>query len=246
MRDRGHMLFPPLVQKFAKVRYLAHNLDPVVDLPYIPPVEFHPPINFEYDAVLQVAPTMEPTPSSSFVPQPAPQHGFATVNYSLPSIPRSTRSFSKRNVSAVLHDLDDNADGQSDAEETDDEYVPSSSRNPKKRRCSTRNTNAPAYALSNAAPQYASPSAKRSRPAPPPRNTRAIPGTNLSSASKSNPWACPYCKWVQRNHRTPDLKRHIRTHTRFERPAQWVCCANRLQSTTFRTARLHTFITENK
>ncbi|KAG0704229.1 hypothetical protein DFH29DRAFT_385409 [Suillus ampliporus] len=211
--------------------FLAYNHDLVADTPYIPPVEFHPPLTFEYDVESQVALTMEPTPSSSFVPQPAPQPAFPTVNNSFPPITRFTRSFSKRNVSAALRDLDEGVDGQSDAEETDDEYVPSSSRNPKKRRRSTRNTSALAYTHSNVATEYASSPAKRSRPAPPPRNTQAVPGTQ-SFANKSNPWACPYCTWVQRNHRTPDLKRHIRTHTRFERPAQWVCCGIPIESAT--------------
>ncbi|KAI6114395.1 hypothetical protein F5141DRAFT_708442 [Pisolithus sp. B1] len=90
-------------------------------------------------------------------------------------------------------------------------------------------TRATTTAISNAPPAPArsvatiSHTAKRSRGSPSSRNVQAIPGT-VSSAPRSNPWACPYCKWVQRNHRTPDLKRHIRTHTRFQRPAQWVCC----------------------
>ncbi|KAI5996937.1 hypothetical protein EDD15DRAFT_2123755, partial [Pisolithus albus] len=65
--------------------------------------------------------------------------------------------------------------------------------------------------------------ARRSRRFPSFQNVQAVPGT-VSSVPRSNLRACPYCNWVQRNHRTPDLKRHIRTHTRFERPALWVCC----------------------
>jgi hypothetical protein len=57
-----------------------------------------------------------------------------------------------------------------------------------------------------------------------PRNTQTAPDSASFSAVKSNPWECPHCPWIQRNKRTPDLKRHIRTHTRLLHPAQWVCC----------------------
>ncbi|KAG2757875.1 hypothetical protein P692DRAFT_20866819 [Suillus brevipes Sb2] len=206
--------------------FLDHNLHSVADLPYVPPVEleYHPLLNFECDPMPQAALTMEPTPPSSFVPQPTPQPAFPTVNNSLPFMTRSTRSFLKPNAPVAPHDLEEDADGQSDANETDDEYVPSSSRNPKKRRRSTRHPIVSAHVPTYITTQYVSPAAKRPRSAPLPRNAQAVPGIIPSFANKSNPWACPYCKWVQRNHRTPDLKRHIRTHTRFERPAQWVCC----------------------
>lgn len=206
--------------------FLDHNLHSVADLPYVPPVEleYHPLLNFECDPMPQAALTMEPTPPSSFVPQPTSEPVFPTVNNSLPFMTRSTRSFLKPNVPVAPHDLEEDADGQSDANETDDEYVPSSSRNPKKRRRSTRHSSVSAHVPTYITTQYVSPAAKRPRSAPLPRNAQAVPGIIPSFANKSNPWACPYCKWVQRNHRTPDLKRHIRTHTRFERPAQWVCC----------------------
>ncbi|EGN98363.1 hypothetical protein SERLA73DRAFT_138752 [Serpula lacrymans var. lacrymans S7.3] len=75
--------------------------------------------------------------------------------------------------------------------------------------------------------------AKRPRFSPAPRNVQASLENIASSATerptKSNPWACPHCSWVQRNHRTPDLKRHIRTHTRFQQPALWVCCGVALE-----------------
>ena len=40
----------------------------------------------------------------------------------------------------------------------------------------------------------------------------------------ANRWKCPYCSHVQRNRRSPDLKRHIATHTRADDDASWVCC----------------------
>ncbi|KAI0693508.1 hypothetical protein C8T65DRAFT_585661, partial [Cerioporus squamosus] len=38
--------------------------------------------------------------------------------------------------------------------------------------------------------------------------------------SPHNRWKCPHCPHVQRNRRSPDLRRHIATHT----TQQWVCC----------------------
>ncbi|RPD60283.1 hypothetical protein L226DRAFT_447114, partial [Lentinus tigrinus ALCF2SS1-7] len=35
-----------------------------------------------------------------------------------------------------------------------------------------------------------------------------------------NPWKCPHCAYIQHNHRGPDLRRHIATHSR----QQWICC----------------------
>ncbi|KAI8983374.1 hypothetical protein BD414DRAFT_515850 [Trametes punicea] len=42
----------------------------------------------------------------------------------------------------------------------------------------------------------------------------------------SNRWQCPYCPYVQKNHRTPDLRRHVASHTASaaENVARWVCC----------------------
>ncbi|OAX38769.1 hypothetical protein K503DRAFT_782642 [Rhizopogon vinicolor AM-OR11-026] len=214
----GILLQPYDAIQYSSSDFLARALDQVVDLPYIPPpVECHPPISLGYNTESQVPLPTADISTSPFVLQPSPPLRFVT---------RSTRSFSKRDTSALLHDLDEYVEGNSDAEETDDEYVPSSL-NSRKRR-SPRNSGGPAVGPSH---QYASPS-KRPRPAPLPRNVQAAPGTVPSPASKSNPWACPYCSWVQRNHRTPDLKRHVRTHTRFERPAQWVCCGIPFESAT--------------
>ena len=45
-----------------------------------------------------------------------------------------------------------------------------------------------------------------------------------ASSRANNSWQCHYCPHVQRNRRSPDLKRHIRTHTRDAEGADWVCC----------------------
>jgi len=63
---------------------------------------------------------------------------------------------------------------------------------------------------------------KRSRPSPS-RNVQTSRDSTSLAIIKVNPWECPHCPWIQRNKRTPDLKRHIRTHTRLLHPAQWVC-----------------------
>ena len=52
------------------------------------------------------------------------------------------------------------------------------------------------------------------------RNSPALPST----ATSSSRWKCPHCPYVQRNRRSPDLKRHIETHTHHAHVAAWVCC----------------------
>ncbi|KIJ62586.1 hypothetical protein HYDPIDRAFT_135675 [Hydnomerulius pinastri MD-312] len=140
---------------------------------------------------------------------------------------RSTRSLStKRGLLDLSNDEDEDAYVESDGDATEDEYIPSPTTNSGKRRRSTRFATAPPSEPAqsrNLEGEHAAPPAKRPRHSPLPRNVQATPG-DAAASTKSNPWACPYCKWVQRNHRTPDLKRHIRTHTRLQRPAQWVCC----------------------
>ncbi|KAI0718721.1 hypothetical protein C8T65DRAFT_827400 [Cerioporus squamosus] len=37
-------------------------------------------------------------------------------------------------------------------------------------------------------------------------------------------WQCPYCPYFQHNRRSPDMKRHLATHTRPADKVQWVCC----------------------
>ncbi|KAI0349568.1 hypothetical protein OH77DRAFT_1525577 [Trametes cingulata] len=56
------------------------------------------------------------------------------------------------------------------------------------------------------------------------RNTAVTPSTRATP--RTNRWKCPYCPYVQRNKRSPDLKRHVGTHTRptDDAEALWVCC----------------------
>ncbi|KAI9001563.1 hypothetical protein BD414DRAFT_432261 [Trametes punicea] len=76
-------------------------------------------------------------------------------------------------------------------------------------------------------------SSTSSRDSSPQTVTRAISRRNapISSVSPvpssvSNPWKCPYCPYVQRSRRSPDLKRHIKTHmpSNSEDEAEWICC----------------------
>ena len=179
-----------------------------MESPYIAPVEYTSiPCAAEYPGL------SAPEPSPLFLSPASP---------ALRPL-RSYRPPSAIDASTSLRDdLDAQADIESDGDATDDEYVPSSSANPAKRRRSTRTAPASRTPDKGTARSTPRPS-KRPRSSPPSRNVQAISGT-VSTSQRNNPWACPHCKWVQRNHRTPDLKRHIRTHTRFERPSQWVCC----------------------
>lgn len=204
--------------------FQSDDLTNTTDSPYLPSV----------DSTVAPQPTSVPLPGYYHPAQPTLLHGSSDSPLLFPPtspIAGSRTACNGRNASTNHADRRDDPEEQTNAEsddDDDDEYLPSPSFNSRKRHRATR-TRAITTAISNAPPAPArsvatiSHAAKRSRGSPSSRNVQAIPGT-VSSAPRSNPWACPYCKWVQRNHRTPDLKRHIRTHTRFQRPAQWVCC----------------------
>ncbi|KAI0636234.1 hypothetical protein C8Q77DRAFT_1072023 [Trametes polyzona] len=76
------------------------------------------------------------------------------------------------------------------------------------------------------------PSPHRSSPSPgrpsfrPRRNAPARTSDAPSPHSVSEgelKWSCPHCDYVQRNGRMPELRRHIKTHTRPE-VVPWICC----------------------
>ncbi|KAI0717119.1 hypothetical protein C8Q76DRAFT_726672 [Earliella scabrosa] len=61
------------------------------------------------------------------------------------------------------------------------------------------------------------------------RNVQVAPSTSnptnaLTATNARNRWKCPHCPHIQRNRRTPDLKRHIATHASGENERLWVCC----------------------
>ncbi|CDO77006.1 hypothetical protein BN946_scf184298.g33 [Trametes cinnabarina] len=92
------------------------------------------------------------------------------------------------------------------------------------------------YPTSPAASSSASPSPSSLRDSSPPlipriatRRNAAVPTAARHTpcpTPSANPWKCPYCPYVQKTRRTPDLKRHIETHTRSDSAdeANWVCC----------------------
>ncbi|CDO69342.1 hypothetical protein BN946_scf184746.g23 [Trametes cinnabarina] len=57
------------------------------------------------------------------------------------------------------------------------------------------------------------------------RNAAVSPSARIPPRV-SDCWKCPYCPYIQTSRRSPDLKRHIETHTRPFAPdaALWVCC----------------------
>ncbi|OSC99921.1 hypothetical protein PYCCODRAFT_1460517 [Trametes coccinea BRFM310] len=60
--------------------------------------------------------------------------------------------------------------------------------------------------------------ARRNAPAP-------LTAHHLRSPS-TNRWACPHCPYVQTTRRSPDLKRHMKTHfpSGTSDEAEWICC----------------------
>ncbi|KAH9854695.1 hypothetical protein C2E23DRAFT_883791 [Lenzites betulinus] len=136
---------------------------------------------------------------------------------------------------------DDDADASSGDDASEDEYIPSprissrklpsSSRSQPQSRTKTRPTARlsyspyPSSSTSTSAAESSSAASTR-RPgsrnvqiidqAPPPRGTWAKTGPDA--------YKCPYCDHVQKNKRSPDMERHIRSHFRRTAHAQWVCC----------------------
>ncbi|KAI9066079.1 hypothetical protein FKP32DRAFT_1646465 [Trametes sanguinea] len=58
------------------------------------------------------------------------------------------------------------------------------------------------------------------------RNAPAPLAAHHLPSSSSNRWKCPYCSYVQTTRRSPDLKRHIKTHfpSSISDEAEWICC----------------------
>ncbi|KAL4069885.1 hypothetical protein V8B97DRAFT_1917958 [Scleroderma yunnanense] len=199
----------------------------LTESPYVPPVEYNEHLRpTSISLVTRYYQSMRPSSSPTLLPKP--ENSPLILPPASPALrpTRSQRPSSANRASTTFRDdLDAQVDIESDGDGTDDEYVPSSSLNTSKRRRSTRimvpTHRTPAVSEKRVAVDAPHPT-KRIRSSPPSRNVQAAPGT-VPASRKNNPWACPYCKWIQRNHRTPDLKRHIRTHTRLERPSQWVC-----------------------
>lgn len=130
---------------------------------------------------------------------------------------------------------DRDADGESDGNATDDEYIPSPQLNPRKRRrsLSPSRTSNDTFSSSHASSSALNDQGrvkKRARLPPPSRNRQAVSPALLNRvdrepASEFN-FTCPECGWKQTNERMPDFKRHLRTHTRPSKENQekgWWC-----------------------
>ncbi|KAI0632145.1 hypothetical protein C8Q77DRAFT_1074211 [Trametes polyzona] len=148
----------------------------------------------------------------------------------------------RERTNAFSLDSDDDAYASSGDDASEDEYVPSPRIRSRKLRSSThtrsqgrtkhhratsRHSYSPYPSSSTSTSAAESSSAANSRrpgsrnvqiidQAPPPRGSWAKTGPDA--------YKCPYCDHVQKNKRSPDMERHIRSHFRRTAQSQWVCC----------------------
>lgn len=102
---------------------------------------------------------------------------------------------------------------------------PLSSGHSQRTRSSSTSSRATSSSSSTSFSPYPSPSPSPKNPAL--RSYKRRNTTVTSTAGKRDPipsdrWKCPECSYVQRNHRKPELKRHIATHN--PENALFVCC----------------------
>ncbi|KAL7279931.1 hypothetical protein ACG7TL_006341 [Trametes sanguinea] len=173
------------------------------------------------------------TPSLS--PSPAPAHD------ALES-PRTRRARASSSRGTYSFDSDDEADMSSGDDASEDEYVPSprissrklpgsgrrQSQSRVKSRAHARYSYSPYPSSSTSASVGESSAAAISSRRPGSRNVQIIDQAPppRGSWAKTGPdaYKCPYCDHVQKNRRSPDMERHIRSHFRRTGQAQWVCC----------------------
>lgn len=200
---------------------------------------FDSPLNISYAVATSIAvptPSILPPPPTTIAlptisPASTPSPPSEDCNDAGPSQPQSPSK--TESVSDSGSDDDTSVYGESDDDDSDDdEYVPAGNGSPKRKRSPRPTKLALRYPSSSPPPafnlideDFPSPP-KRFRRAAPPRSTQVAPTlgqTDVPSPSAlkgANRWACPHCDFVQKNHRMPDLKRHIRKHY----PAKYVCC----------------------
>ncbi|KAI9058384.1 hypothetical protein FKP32DRAFT_1636400 [Trametes sanguinea] len=173
------------------------------------------------------------TPSLS--PSPAPAHDS-------PESPRTRRATASSSRAAYSFDSEDEADTSSGDDASEDEYIPSPRISSRKLPTSSRRQSHgkvkgrgptrfsyspyPSSSTSTSTGESSSAAVSSRRPgsrnvqiidqAPPPRGSWAKTGPDA--------YKCPYCDHVQKNRRSPDMERHIRSHFRRTGQAQWVCC----------------------
>ncbi|KAJ8507475.1 hypothetical protein ONZ45_g10158 [Pleurotus djamor] len=167
-----------------------------------------------------------PTPSN-FVSASSSPNLYASLPLAPQTPPRREPKSPKKAKQSkrTFDDAEFDADADSD-NASDDEYLPTSSRphhsRKRARRHSPQSTTWPfgnmPTASSSSSP-YTPPKTPARRPAKRVRNSP--PSRNLQVPALSQPvevlemsFVCPECGWIQHNKRTPDFKRHLRTHTR--------------------------------
>ncbi|KAI8969626.1 hypothetical protein BD414DRAFT_428165 [Trametes punicea] len=168
-------------------------------------------------------------------------HEYSRIRRTIAS-PRQAARRTAHDLSHVYSsESDDEGDTSSGDDGSEDEYVPSPPIRPRKLPTSTR---APSQGKvkSRATPRLSYspyPSSSTSTCAgessssinsrrPGSRNIQIIdqPPPPRGSWPKTGPdaYKCPYCDHIQKNKRSPDMERHIRSHFRRKGQSQWVCC----------------------
>ncbi|KAJ7644011.1 hypothetical protein FB45DRAFT_1020813 [Roridomyces roridus] len=142
-------------------------------------------------------------------------------------LPLAPSTAHRRAIRVRDDDSDREADCESTGDATDDEYMPSPTLNPRKRTRSPsptpfRHRIATSPGASSSSSGYSN---KRTRLPPPSRNKQASVD-EIEGSDDYNDFVCRVCGWVQKNHRLPDFRRHVKTHQRtVEEEAQkgWRC-----------------------
>ncbi|KAF5360544.1 hypothetical protein D9756_004811 [Leucocoprinus leucothites] len=142
-----------------------------------------------------------------------------------PELPPSQKRM-RKTMTSRTHLYDEDADDESD-NDTDDDYVPTRSSGPKRRRISSQLPIRRSAALSRSI-SISPPPIKRSSGSTLSRNRQAESATAIDRACNGGnlTFICPECGWKQANKRLPDFKRHLRTHTRPDETDQskgWWC-----------------------
>ncbi|KAI0335876.1 hypothetical protein GY45DRAFT_1267322 [Cubamyces sp. BRFM 1775] len=168
---------------------------------------------------------------------------------------RRARAPTRRSTARTAHDAyilgSDDEDGMSSGDDaSEDEYVPSprirtrrlplSSRSQPSGKVKTRAALRLSYSPypSSSASTSAGESSLSNPRRPGSRNIQIIDQAPPPRGSwpKTGPdaYKCPYCDHVQKNKRSPDMERHIRSHFRRTAQAQWVCCGLPLEEAMIR------------
>ena len=193
-------------------------LDGSHDVPYMP--SQYAPRAFEFSGPLLYQDLMSQTLYQPALPE---NDAFSQVVTPITQPPLDTAVATPPTCN---DDFDEDAEGDTEGDGSDDDYVPSPLLQDRKRLPSSRNT---VSHLDTALNSSLSLPIHSYRPRSRSKHSRLDPVSRGSPkessdqvlAKTSNPWACPHpgCDWIQSNKRTPDLKRHIKKHD----PPEWHC-----------------------